>query len=70
MMFPNSDFAYDAEKEKFFAVKDYSPPATLNPNYAERIKVAHRGRGTLYGRNSRRLEEHQGLDDAGYRGTI
>lgn len=48
MMFPNSDFAYDTEKEKFFAVKDYSPSAALNPNYAERIEVASIAEEELY----------------------
>lgn len=48
MMFPNSDFAYDAEKDKFFAVKDYSPSAALNPNYAERIEIASIAEEELY----------------------
>lgn len=48
MMFPNSDFAYDAENNRFYSVKDYSPSAALTPNYAERIEVASVAEAELY----------------------
>lgn len=47
-MFPNADFAYDAQNKLFFAVKDYSPSAATTPNYSEKIEFLQIAEEELY----------------------
>lgn len=47
-MFPNADFAYDATGKKFYAVKDYSPSASMEPKFAERIQLLSIAEEELY----------------------
>lgn len=46
-MFPNADFAYDAQTGRIYAVKDVSPSASINPQYATRIQLLYIAEGEL-----------------------
>ena len=47
-LFPNADFAYQAEEEKFYAVKDYNPAASTQPNFSERLQLLYIAEDELY----------------------
>ena len=47
-MIPNSDFAYDAEEEQFYMIKDYSPAASKRPKVSTRIELAVIDEAELY----------------------
>ncbi len=40
-MFPNADFAYDATSGRFYAIKDYSPAASLAPSFADKLQLLY-----------------------------
>jgi len=40
-MFPNADFAYDAEQNRFYAVKDVSPSPSVKPSFADEFEVCY-----------------------------
>lgn len=49
LMFPNADFCYDAENDKFYTVKDYSPAASDEaPYYANQIELGRIDESELY----------------------
>lgn len=39
LMMPNCDYVYDAENDKFYLIKDYSPSAVARPNTAIKIEL-------------------------------
>ena len=47
-MFPNADFAYDADNGVFYAVKDYSPVPSMEPQFAARIQLLSIDEEELY----------------------
>ncbi len=48
LMFPNGDFAYDAENAKFYGVKDYSPEGSTEPKVATKIEAFYIAESDLY----------------------
>ena len=48
LMFPNADFAYDAEEAKFVCIKDVSPAGSTNPKVATAIEAAWIAEEELY----------------------
>ncbi|MDR0832510.1 MAG: hypothetical protein LBM99_06405 [Bacillales bacterium] len=47
-MIPNADFAYDAESEEFYMIKDYSPAASKAPKVSIKIELAKISEEELY----------------------
>lgn len=47
-MMPNGDFVYDAEANRFYMIKDYSPSPSQQPRVATRIELAYINEAELY----------------------
>ena len=48
VMFPNADFVYDSENERYYVVKDFSPSADTLPRKAYQIELAYVEEYNLY----------------------